>query len=207
MAPSFDPTRSREGSFGPVVHHTSQVSKSRKKLPPVDPAWTVMKDGVDPPEVLYTPEDMRELIRDMQELPVNHYTLQQLTLAMNAVAELSPAAVESIKKDVLAYQQLQIHLENLEGGGSLEGINLSPDGLPMIKADVVEWSDKLLGCCGKGESYFSKVLQPFKEAKGRLVIKVCLALELCAYDLETAPCCDGHRSAMGQAMITPLIRS
>jgi hypothetical protein len=207
MASNIDPNTSREGGFGPVVHYPQQISKSRKKLPEVHPAWATYKDGTEPPEVLYTPEEMREVIRDMQQLPLNHYTLQQLTLAMNGVAELSLAAVETIKKDVLAYQQLEIHLENLEGGGSLEGINLSPDGLPMIKADVVEWSDKLLGCCGKGESYFSKVLQPFKEAKGRLVVKVCLALDLCAHDIEEAVCCSGHHRAMGSYQITPMVRS
>ena len=203
----FDPSTAREGTFGPVRHFTHKVSRPARGIPEVDPAWTIYKDDTDPPEVQFTADETRELIRDMQGLPLNSHTLTQLTMAMNSVAELSPAAVETIKADVMAYQQLSIHLENLEGGGNLENINLSPDGLPMIKADVIEWSDKLLGCCGKGDSFFTKVLQPFKEAKGRLVIKVCLALDLCAWEIEEAPCCRGNYSAMNNVQITPLMRS
>lgn len=163
----------------------------------VDPAWTYYTPDTDPPEVLYTPEEMRELIRDMQNLPLTEYALGQLTNAMNAVAALGQPGVDSIMADVVAYHDLEIRLDSLEGGGSLDGLNLSPDGLPMIKADVVEWSDKMLGCCGKGDSYFQKVLQPFKEAKARLVMKVCQALNLCSYDLPQAVCCStfGHMEA------------
>ena len=159
-------------------------------LPAVDPAWTYYKPDVDPPEVLYTPEQMRELIRDMQDLPIDFNVLYNLTMAMNAVAALGQPGVDSIMADVIAYHDLVNKLESLEGGGSLDGINLSPDGLPMIRADVIEWSDKALGCCDKGGSYFQKVLAPFKEARARLVMKLCQALNLCAYDLK-AVCCTG----------------
>ena len=161
-------------------------------LPPVDPAWTYYDKEKEPPEVMFTPEEMRELIRDMQDLPLQFNILYNLTMAMNAVAALGQPGVDSIMNDVVAYHDLLAKLETLEGGGSLEGINLSPDGLPMIKADVVEWSDKALGCCGKGDSYFQKVLAPFKEAKARLVMKVCIALALCDYELKAVCCGSSH---------------
>ena len=174
-------------------------------LPDVDPAWTYYKPDADPQEVMFTPVEMRELTRDMQNLALTAGVLKSLTDAMNDAAALGQAGVDSIMKDIITYHDLMNRLEALEGSGSLDGLDLSPDGLPMIKADVVEWSDKALGCCGKGDSYFQKVLAPFKEARARLVMKVCLALNLCDYSLN-AVCCSTTQRA--EAMFrTPLYRS
>lgn len=178
--------------FGEGPGPPSQTFTNVSGVPPVDPAWTYWEPEGDPPVVQFSPEEMRELIRDMQDLPLNHSTLHNLTMAMNAVAALGQPGVDSIMADVVAYHDLVIKLEALEGGDGLDGINLSPDGLPMIKADVVEWSDKALGCCGKGGSYFQKVLAPFKEAKARLVMKVCIALDLCTFDLKAVCCTTTH---------------
>jgi hypothetical protein len=174
-------------------------------LPDLNTAWTYY-DKENPDTVKFTPEEMRELTRDMQNLGLNGYNLHQLTLAMNAVADLGQPGVNSIMDDVILYHDLQNRLEALEGSGSLDGLELSPDGLPMIKADVVEWSDKALGCCGKGDSYFQKVLAPFKEAQARLVMKVCIALNLCDYELR-AVCCSHFQRMDSYFSTTPLYRS
>lgn len=173
-------------------------------LPDLDPAWTYY-DKENPDTVKFTAEEMRELTRDMQNLGLTAYNLHQLTLAMNAVAELGQPGVNSIMDDVILYHDLQNRLEALEGSGSLDGLQLSPDGLPMIKADVVEWSDKALGCCD-GDSYFQKVLAPFKEAQARLVMKVCIALNLCDYELR-AVCCSHFQRMEAFSKTTRLYRS
>ena len=178
--------------FGEGPGPPQQQYQNVSGLPPVDQAWTYYEPQSNPPEVLHGPEEMRELIRDMQDLPLAYSTMHNLTMAMNAAAALGQPGVDSIMADVVAYHDLVIKLEALEGGDGLDGLNLSPDGLPMIKADVVEWSDKALGCCDKGSSYFQKVLAPFKEAKARLVMKVCISLDLCMYDLKAVCCSTAH---------------
>ena len=143
----------------------------------------------------------------MEDIAAREEDLTNLTMAMNACSALSPEAREQVKRDVIDYLKLRDKLASINGSAEgIEGINISPDGLPMIKADVVEWSDKMLGCCGKGGTYLEVVLAPFREAANRLIMRVCITLDLCSYGLENAPCC-GLGGSSGSGWITPLIRS
>ena len=187
--------------YGPGQSQQWAGPHSARSLPTLDPRW-----AIDEGDDQYTEEQVRDLIRQMQDIPARMDEMTSLTMAMNGCYALSVEAAESVKKDVLAWVKLRDKIQLMyESDGALDNINLSPDGLPMIKADVVEWSDKMLGCCGEGGSYLEIVLAPFKEALMRLVMRVCVTLDLCSYDLE-APCC-GLGGMHGGSYITPLVRS
>ena len=189
-------------SPGPGQPRDWQGPYSQRSLPALDPAW-----ATDDPEHTYTPEQMRDHIRTMQDIPARMDELTSLTMAMNGCSALSPEAREQVKSDVIDWLKLRDKLLSINGSAEgIDGINISADGLPMIKADVVEWSDKMLGCCGKGGTYLEVVLAPFREAANRLIMRVCITLDLCSYGLENAPCC-GLGGSSGNGWITPLIRS
>ncbi len=146
-------------------------------IPELDASWAVAGT--------YTADEMRELIRAMQEIKTSYANLRQLTLAMNSAADLSAAAVSTIKSDIAAHAELIAKIETAQ-----ENIpaDLSPDKLPLVKADVVSYSEEPLKARA---NYMATVLQPAQERAARLVMKVCLALDLCTFGVDDAPCCKG----------------
>lgn len=164
-------------------------------LPDLAPAWAIAAP------VAYTAEDVRELLRDVMELRVNKESLHRLSLAMNSVAALSSLAVKKIQADLLRHMDLQVKVDEIR---AKVPTSVSPDGLPIIKADVVEYSEEPLK---QGKTYAAMAIQPLEEEISRLAVKICLALDLEAFGLDEAPCCQGGYG-MGGAMRQPqLIRS
>jgi len=160
-------------------------------LPDVHAAWAVKGN---PGEVLYTPEDMLELILEMQEIRTAYDQISKLTIAMNSTADLSLRTVESIKDDVFQWDKLQN-----EYNAQVEKFpSVNPGELPIIKADVIEYSEEPLK---NGGSYLSSSLQQVKERIARLQLNVCRRLDLCSFGLEEAICCGG------MSAITPMYRS
>lgn len=156
-------------------------------LPDLDPIWAYV--GEDGETVLYSPDDMLEMIREMQELRSSYDQLHRLSMAMNSLAALSTRSVKTVQDDVQKYYQLMDGVD-----AELEEIpNLNPNGgdLPIIRADVVEYSEEPLKQRTDGRTYADFVLQPVRERMSRLVIKVCRTLDLEAFDLNEAPCCAG----------------
>lgn len=172
-------------------------------LPDVDPSWAVTLTAENGDTIVaYTPEDMREMIREMQDLRVAHDQLSKLSIAMNSLVDISPRAVANVKADVLKWDELEDGVNS-----KLEQIpDISPDGLPIIKADVVEYSEVPLQ---KGTSYMGAALQSVRERMSRLQMKVCRTLDLCAFDLAEAVCCSGGNAIHGGSLRgnVPLFRS
>ena len=174
------------------------------ELPEVKAIWayTMTSEETGEEVVVYSPDDMLEMVREMQDLRVAYDQLRQLTIAMNSLADLSPKSVKSVQEDVIKWDSLSagvdIELEKIP--------NLSPDGLPIIKADVIEYSEVPLE---KGFSYAGVALQSVRERMSRLVLKVCRTLDLCSFGLDEAPCCDGPMAIHGnfRGGTVPLYRS
>ena len=98
-------------------------------LPDIDQAWAfVGDDGTQ----LYSPDDMLELILEMQEIRTAYDQISKLTIAMNSTADLSTRTVKSIQKDVLKWDEL-----NDQYNAKVEEVpSLAVGELPIIKADV-----------------------------------------------------------------------
>ena len=89
--------------------------------------------------------------------------------------------------DVVKYFQLVDDVD-----AQLEEIpDLTTQSLPIIKADVVEYSEEPLKQRNDGKTYQDVQLQPVRERIARLQIKVCRTMDLCAFDIAEAPCCNG----------------
>ena len=173
-------------------------------LPDLEASWayTTVDPENDATVILYTPEDMREMIREMQDLRTAYDQLSKLSIAMNSLAALSPRAQESVKKDVVKYVDLKDEI-NLQ----LDKVpEVSPDGLPIIKADVIEYSEEPLK---QGKNYVNVQLQTARERLSRLQMSVCRTLDLCAFDLNEAICCSGPGPMHGvmRGSQVPLYRS
>lgn len=172
-------------------------------LPDLDKSWAYEKTDENGATLeLYSPEDMREMIREMQDLRTAYDQLHKLSQAMNSLATLSPRSVETVKADVVKWIDLDDGV-NLK----LEQIpDVSPDGLPIIKADVVEYSEVPLE---KGMSYMGAAMGSVRERMSRLQMSVCRTLDLCAFELAEAICCSGPGSMHGvmRGGIVPLYRS
>ena len=173
------------------------------ELPEVKAIWAYSMTNEQGEEILvYSPDDMLEMVREMQDLRVSYDQLRQLTVAMNSLADLSPKAVKSVQDDVIKWDGLSagvdIELEKIP--------NLSVDGLPIIKADVIEYSEVPLE---KGLNYGQIQLQTVRERMSRLVLKVCRTLDLCSFGLEEAACCTGPSAIHGnfRGGTVPLYRS
>lgn len=172
-------------------------------LPDLDTAWEFKGD--DGVTVLYTTGDMLEMIREMQDLRSSYDQLHRLSLAMNSLAALSTRSVKTVQDDVQKYYQLKDGVD-----AQLEEIpDLTSANLPIIKADVVEYSEEPLKQRSDGKSYQDIQLQPIRERMSRLVIKVCRTLDLEAYELNEAPCCAGPSAMHGYTRTgqVPLYRS
>lgn len=161
-------------------------------LPDLDPAWAILAPDSS---VIFAAEDVRELIRDIEGIPLNYRELHKLSSAMNAVYALSPAAIERIKADVRTHTELTLQIESIKQANPG-----TSSGLPLIKADVVEYSEEPLK---HGATPLSLKLQPLNEEVARLAVKICLALDFESFDL-AGPCCTADRFSSG---ITPLYRS
>ena len=152
-------------------------------LPDLDDAW-ILKADYDT-TVLYSAEDMREYIREIEDLRGAYDQVHKLTMAMNGLAAYNPIAVKKVVVQVVKY----LELEDIYNAKQEENpTNVSPDGLPIIKADVVEYSEEPLK---NGTNYMETVLQPLRERMARLQMDICRSLDLCSYDLSEAPCCEG----------------
>lgn len=160
-------------------------------LPDIDPAWQLLAD--DNVTVIFDGEDLRELIRDNLHLSVAHYELKKLSLAMNSAAAVSTKAVARIVADVKKIEDLRIKVEELK-----QADPVNPSQLPLIKADVIEYSEEPLK---RGVNPLALSLVPLEEEIGRLGMKICIALDLEAFDVQGAPCCSNAQ------FTTPIIRS
>ncbi|QNJ25968.1 hypothetical protein SynSYN20_01641 [Synechococcus sp. SYN20] len=161
----------------------SRVGPLFGPLPELDESWILMT--ADETLVLYTAEDVREFIREIQDLRGAYDQIHKLSMAMNGLAAYNPVAVKTVLVDVIRYLELE---DILNAKQEESPTNVSPDGLPIIKADVVEYSEEPLK---NGTNYMETVLQPMRERMARLKMSICRALDLCSYDLSEAPCCDG----------------
>lgn len=102
-----------------------------------------------------SPIDDRERIRQYAEAPATEVNLHRLTVALNLMAEASPAAVAQVQGWIDEVEDLEsawadkvaagtAHLGNAASyEGPLPGTTLSRDDL-MRRADVVEWDTSLL---------------------------------------------------------------
>lgn len=166
-------------------------------LPEINEAWELKaEDGT----VLYSPDDMLELIMEMQEIRTAYDQMSKMSIAMNSTADLSTRTVKSIQQDVIKWDTL-----NDQYNAKVEEIPVAVVGdLPIIKADVVEYSEEPLKNPG---SYMSSQLQQLRERISRLQLDVCRRLDLCSFGLGEAICCSGP-SGMGNNLGgVPLYRS
>lgn len=156
-------------------------------IPNLDPRWALVDNQG---QVVRTPEQVRELIRLTQALPLSYGTLHGLSQAMAAVVALSADAVADIRSSVIEYQALENRITAINNEEREEA-------LPLRKADVVEYSEEPLR---RGTTPTQLRLQPLKEEKARLAVRICLQLDLGSFGLE-APCCSTWRSTDGVAAL------
>ena len=102
-----------------------------------------------------SPIDDREAIRSYAEAPATEINLSRLTVAMNLMAETSPAAVAKVKAWIDEIEDLEsiwadkvasgtAHLGNAEEyEGPVPGTTPTRDQ-QLKRADVVEWDTNLL---------------------------------------------------------------
>lgn len=160
-------------------------------LPDIDTAWQMLAS--DNVTVLFNGEELRELIRDNLGLSIAYQELHKLSQAMNSAAAVSTKAVDTIIKDIESIEAARLKVENLK---QAEPVN--PTNLPLIKADVVEYSEEPLK---RGHSALAISLVPLEEEIARLCMKICISLDLCTFGLDGAPCCSASSHS------TPMMRS
>lgn len=102
-----------------------------------------------------TPIDDREAIRSYAEAPATEVNLHRLTVAMNLMAEASPAAVAKCKTWITEIEDLEqiwadkvvagtAHLGNAEEyEGPVPGTTPTRDQM-LSQADVVQWDTSLM---------------------------------------------------------------
>lgn len=149
-------------------------------LPGLAPSWATVD---------LTAEQMREQLRVLLDLPLAFYELSKLSEAMNGTAELSPEAQARVKADAIEWHAIE---------EQAAAIRREPTetGLPLIKADVIEYSEEPLK---GGHGIAGLRTQPLALEQARIVRRTCQALSLCLY-LPTAPCC-GKRGRGGSTML------
>lgn len=157
-------------------------------LPDLDEAWILRAED---DTVLYSAEDVREFLREIEDLRGAYDQVHKLTMAMNGLAAYNPIAVRRVMVDVLKFQELE---DVYNAKQEQEPANITPDGLPIVKADVVEYSEEPLK---NGSNYMETVLQPMRERMARIRMDICRALDLCSYGLDESPCCDGPQPMHG----------
>lgn len=148
-------------------------------LPEIHSSWQLLaSDGLT---VIFTGEDLRELIRDNLEISAAYNELHKLSTCMNSVAAVSSKAVASLVGDIKAIEDTRLKVEALK-----QADPVNPSSLPLIKADVVEYSEEPLK---RGQHALSISLQPLEEEIARLAMKICISMDMCAWDIKGAPCC------------------
>ncbi|MGA0983307.1 hypothetical protein [Vulcanococcus sp.] len=162
-------------------------------IPELDPSWATDNPQTGAP--LYTPAETRELIRDSQGISGGYRELHKLSQAMNSAAAISPLVVAKIQDMVVRWVAIDLKASEIRSE--------TPDavGLPLIRADVVEYSEEPLRA---GKAQYQVRTQALEEEAARLTVKICKALNLELFDLEQAPCC--MQGAYGGGMTT-LVRS
>lgn len=155
-------------------------------LPDIDPAWQLLAS--DNVTVIFDGEDLRELIRDNLGLNTSYSELHKLSQCMNSAAAVSTRAVTSIVADIKRIEDLRLKVETLK-----QADPQNPTSLPLIKADVVEYSEEPLK---RGKNPLAISLQPLEEEIARLGMKICISLDMGAWDLG-GPCNDTGRWSPG----------
>lgn len=162
-------------------------------IPDLDQAWATENPQTGAP--LYTAEETRELLRDCQNISGGYRELHKLTQAMNSTAVISQLLVNRVQDMLIKWVALDIKISQIRSEDP-------PDaGLPLIKADVVEYSEEPLR---KGYSVTQVKTQALSEEAARLTIKICRSMNLQLWELNEAPCCESDISGGGTAR---LIRS
>lgn len=149
-------------------------------IPELNPVWAIANPETGAP--LYTPEDARELIRDAMAISGGYRELHKLSQAMNSLAQISALAVAKVQDQLLHRMALEAKISQLRSADPTDV------GLPLVRADVVEYSEEPLR---RGLSLTQIKTQPLQEESGRLAVKICRALNLQVWALPEAPCCDG----------------
>ena len=147
-------------------------------IPELNASWATTNPQTGTP--LYTAEQTREIIRDSQGISGGYREMHKLSQAMNSTAVISPLIVEKIQDMVIKWLALDIKISEIRSA--------EPDdnGLPLVKADVVEYSEEPLR---RGMSATQVKTQPLEEEQARLAIKICRSLNLELWELPQAPCC------------------
>lgn len=114
-------------------------------LPTLDPLWRPNATGPSPKA-----RDDRELIRSYSDQPAVHVVYHDLTVAMNRLADVSPAGVAQIQGWINEVENLEgqwagyvedgtaAQLQAAEYEGPIGGVALSRDN-QLKRADVLEW--------------------------------------------------------------------
>lgn len=158
-------------------------------IPELDASWAT--DNPQNGDPLYTAAETRELIRDSQGISGGYRELHRLSQAMNSAAAISPLVVAKIQDMLLRWVALDLKISEIRSE--------TPDavGLPLIRADVVQYSEEPLR---QGKAQHQIRTQALEEEANRLTVKICKSLNLELFDLEQAPCC--MEGAYGGGMTT-----
>lgn len=159
-------------------------------IPELNTAWATANPLTGAP--LYSAEETRELIRDAMNISGGYRELHKLSQAMNSTAVISSLAVQKIQDMIIRWAALDIRISELRSAEPTDA------GLPLIRADVVEYSEEPLR---KGLSATQVKTLPLEEESMRLTVKICRALNLQLWELPEAPCCQSDISGGGTARI------
>jgi|GEM_PF-5239674 len=165
-------------------------------LPDLDVDWTIYE--ADQVTIAYSPDQTRGLIMEIQGLASSYKALHRLSTCMGGVVAMpNPVAVARIKTNISAWivNQATITTEKTTLGG---------DDLPLIKADVIEYSEEPLK---QGNSIKSYKLRPLFEEQARLTMRICLDLDMETYGLEGVCCPGGSSNGSMSSGVTTVIRS
>ena len=154
-------------------------------IPEVNAAWVIESSG----SPLFSAEDTRELLRDAMGISGGYREMHKLSQAMNSTASISLLTVNKVKDMIVKWNALEVKISDLRSADPTDA------GLPLIKADVVQYSEEPL----KNKSLTQVKTQPLEEEQARLAIKICRAMNLELWDLPQAPCCG--ESVSGMAMV------
>lgn len=149
-------------------------------IPELNPVWAISNPETGGP--LYSPEDARELLRDAMSISGGYRELHRLSQAMNSLAVTSGLAVARVQAMLVSWVALDLKISQLRSADPTDA------GLPLVRADVIEYSEEPLR---KGLSLTQVKTQPLEEESARLTVKICRALNLQMWELPEAPCCDG----------------
>lgn len=154
-------------------------------VPELASSWVIESAG----SPLFSAEETRELLRDAMGISGGYRELHKLSQAMNSTAAISLLTVGKVKDMLIKWNALEIKISGLRSADPTDA------GLPLIKADVIEYSEEPL----KNKSLTQVKTQPLEEEQMRLGVKICRALNLELWDLPQAPCCG--QSGVGMAQI------